>query len=328
MTALSLVIAGCSPKPASQGRYGAVIIICDDDERERLRAAVDSPAGKVLLTPQDEPLFRIEFLSPSDLARAARSPLVAVVGDPDGNSPAGNLARSALSPDALKAARNGRIRLFRRDDVWAVPQRHYLFLRPAASNDREEAALWSSLAAEWRDFEIDRIHRLWLRRGAASVERFASDGVELQLLLPREFQRDSSRGSSTLLRFRASNPERWLTLAPVADSAPMTAESWVKIRDGRLVGSGQITRSSDRMFPPRPGKSAIQPTDLNFYGLWEPDGAGQGGSYISLVLASPGSATRLIFDGSVRAPGKAKAPYLWEMAAIGRSITFSTVQEN
>ena len=326
--ALSMVmLAGCGPRlPESVGPAQEILVLVDPAERERLEPHLKEVFEKILYTPQEEKVFRLQFEDVADFDRYEnkRRKNILVMAELDAPHPTAGFLRNILSPDVQNAVRGNRSAVFWKEDVWAKEQ---LLM---AVTGADSAALVDNLRMEAdrlyeriEEARNERIQRLIYRYGERKdvTERLGRE-FGWQVRVAFGYRVLEAYPDSGFVVLTKEEPNRWLFVYWEDGISPdELSEEWC------IRKRNEITRrffDRDRIVPDHleigqaefVGKLAFV-----LQGLWENKKKWAGGPFKSYAFVDVETDRFFYIDCGVYSPNKRKEPYLRQIDLMARSFT-------
>jgi len=301
------------------GDGGTLVVVADELDRPVLRKAIEAKFGRIISTPQPEPLFNIVWVDGKTLTDRTRNPLFLMAASLTGQGPTTDLLSRMLTPDVREGVEAGEYSIFTRCDPWARRQLLLLLVgRTRQELGRRMDGWVDTLYQRALDFEYERIvGELVKPTKHRRYERKLNDGSGFSLRLQIDYIESQGNDSLGFVRFIRHHPERWIMVA------------WGELDSTSHLAPGFIYNHRKSL-----GEAFLDPvmtyddrweweeTTLNGFpvilvrGLWATIGPIGGGPFFSYCLAIPEENRYYIIDGAVLAPGEAKMVYLWQLEAI------------
>lgn len=325
-----VMLAGCGPRlPESVGPAQEILVLIDPADRQGLEPHLKEIFERILYTPQEEKIFRLQFEDVANIDRFEnkRRKNILVVAELDAPHATAGFLRSILSPDVQDAVRGNRSAVFWKEDVWAKEQ-----LLVAVSG-ADSAALLDNLRMEAdrlyeriEDARNERIRRLIYRYGERKdvTERLGREfGWQVRVAFGyRILEADPDSGFVVLTK---EEPNRWLFVYWEDGISPDDlTEAWC------IRKRNDITRrffDQDRIVDDHlqigqaefGGKLAFV-----LQGLWENRRKWAGGPFKSYAFVDVETNRFFYIDCGVYSPNKRKEPYLRQIDLMAR--TFAQVE--
>ncbi len=304
-------------------------MLVDPSDRKRLEPHLKDVFEKVLYTPQEEKIFRLQFENVANIDRFEnkRRKNILVIAELDAPHATGGFLRSILSPNVQDAVRRNRSGVFWKDDVWAKEQ----LLMAVSGTD--SAALADNIRMEAdrlyqriEDARNERIRRLIYRYGERTdvSERLGREfGWQVRVAFGyRILEADPDSGFVVLTK---EEPNRWLFVYWEDGISPDDlSEEWC------IRKRNDITRrffDQDRIVDDH-----LQIGQHEFggrlafvlQGLWENKRKWAGGPFKSYAFVDVETNRFFYIDCGVYSPNKRKEPYLRQIDLMAR--TFAQVE--
>lgn len=325
-----VMLAGCGPRlPESVGPAQEILVLIDPADRQGLEPHLKEIFERILYTPQEEKIFRLQFEDVANIDRFEnkRRKNILVVAELDAPHATAGFLRSILSPDVQDAVRGNRSAVFWKEDVWAKEQ-----LLVAVSG-ADSAALVDNLRMEAdrlyeriEDARNERIRQLIYRYGERKdvTERLGREfGWQVRVAFGyRILEADPDSGFVVLTK---EEPNRWLFVYWEDGISPDDlTEAWC------IRKRNDITRrffDQDRIVDDHlqigqaefGGKLAFV-----LQGLWENRRKWAGGPFKSYAFVDVETNRFFYIDCGVYSPNKRKEPYLRQIDLMAR--TFAQVE--
>ena len=325
--ALGLVtLAGCGPRlPESVGPAQEILVLIDPADRENLEPHLKEVFERILYTPQEEKIFRLQFANVADFEKYEnkRRKNILVVAELDAPHPAADFLRNILSPNAQNAVRRKRSAVFWKEDVWAKEQ----LLMAVSGND--SAGLVENLRME-ADRLYERIEDARNKRIRSLIYGYG-ERTDVTDRLGREFgwQVRVAFGYRILEAYPDSGfvvltkegPNRWLFVYWEDGTSPdELSEEWcIRKRDTitqRFFDRDRIVQDHLEI-----GQAEFA-GNLAFVlqGLWENKKKWAGGPFKSYAFVDVETNRFFYIDCGVYSPNKRKEPYLRQIDLMARTF--------
>lgn len=328
----SVIFTGCFPKPKSLGNEGSIVIIADPVDRPLLTAAIDRTFGRLIETPQDEPLFSISYIDADELENKTRSPLLLLFASIDSDGSTAKFARSMIEGEIMEGVTRGEYFIFRRQNQWADNQ---LFLILLGRNNRDLAINteeWIDTMLAWSiDFERNRLEKEMFGKGPnKEIERRLADLYGYNLRIPPDYLIAEENDSLNFVRVLRHYPDRWLLIGerPAASPESLTADYLYRWRKALAPTFLDPVATYDDHWTCDTTYIAGYPA-LKIHGLWQTIDPTGGGPFFTYGFWLDNSKRFIIIDGAVFAPGNQKMPYLWQLEVMSHSFSYNShLREN
>lgn len=327
-TALCVILlAGCGPRlPESVGPAQEILVLIDPAARESLEPHLKEVFEKILYTPQEEKIFRLQFEDVANFERYEnkRRKNILVVAELDAPHPTAGFLRNILSPNVQDAVRMNRSGVFWKEDVWAKEQ-----LLMAVSG-ADSAALVDNLRMEAdrlyqriEDARNERIRRLIYRYGERKdvTERLGRE-FGWQVRVAFGYRILEAYPDSGFVVLTKEEPNRWLFVYWEDGISPdeLTEEWCIRKRNDitrRFFERDRIVQDHLEIGQAEfAGKLAYV-----LQGLWENKKKWAGGPFRSYAFVDVETDRFYYIDCGVYSPNKRKEPYLRQIDLMARSFT-------
>ena len=110
--------------PESVGPAQEILVLIEPTDRENLEPHLKEIFERILHTPQEEKIFRLQFGNVADFDRFEnkRRKNIMVIAELDAPHATGGFLRNILGPEVQNAVRRNRSAVFWKEDVWAKEQ--------------------------------------------------------------------------------------------------------------------------------------------------------------------------------------------------------------
>ena len=325
------IVGGCQRLPESVGPNQEILVLVDPTDWEVLETPLRETFEKVLLTPQEEKIFRLQLGKLEDFEtqkhKLRKNLLVAA---PLGAAhPTSEFLGTLLSQDVQEAVHTGDAAVFWKEDVWAREQ-ILLFVTGATPLDlvesiRTEADRLYSAVERLRNERVDRLVYHYGERKDLTAQLAYSYGWQVRVSFGYELQ-DASADSGFVLLSK-EDPSRWLFVYWEDGVHPdqLSGDWSIRKRDSitrrffegdRIVSGSVETTQTDFA-----GKLAFS---LN--GLWENEMSWKGGPFRSYAFVDVDLDRLFFVDVGVFSPNRRKEPYLRQVDLMARTFRLRKVR--
>jgi len=321
---LLLIILGCGQLPGGIGSNHEVMVLADQEQRERLEEIVREIFEREVFTAQTEKVFTVKWGQVEKFDFYKKWKNLVLLASFDHPGPTAELMDQFLSSQAKEKVSRGEAFFFARQNVWATSQE--VFFLVAA----EEEILAEKLR-ENKDQIFDLMERAlnvkirdWLYAKGEQLElekRFFRDyGWTFQV--PSGYQIFKEFPEEHFVWLRKQQPHRWIFVYwEETGDVSLTPEWCMDRRDeigGTFYEGDQIVREH----------TSSEEVDfagwraLRLSGLWENRNLYVGGPFRTYCFYDERARRRYLVDVAVFAAGVEKEPYLRQVDIIAH--TFST----
>ncbi len=318
-----LLLSACDRKPEAIGDEIEVSIVAEQKLFEKLEPALNSALARTIYTPQPEPAFKLTYLSPDELNKAAIRPNIIMAGLLGSSDRTSGQVRAMLTPQIIQQVEKGESFLFRKEDPWAENQ----LLLVMAAND--SAGLRQQIAENGdyiysvlKDNVFKRMHeQLYSSYEKDELGEQLFDSYRWRVRVPHDFFLYRDEPDFNFIMLRRTSPERWLFVRWIdAESSADITEEWVieqrtyigkKFYEGDSVVDKYLT-SAEVEFA---GRRALM-----LQGLWENNKKIAGGPFRSFTFYDEDTKRIYTVDMAVFAPGMEKEPYIRQLEVMARTF--------
>ena len=319
------IIGGCQPLPESVGPNQEILALVDSTDWKVLETPLREAFEKVLLTPQEEKVFRIQRGELEDfegLKHKLRKILL-VAAPLDATHPTSEFLGSLLSPNVRKGIRAGEFSVFWKEDLWARDQT-VLFVTGAGPGDLVEGIRTEAdrLYATVEQARNERVARLIYHYGERNdLTARLAHVYGWQVRVPSGFKLQDADADSGFVLLEKEDPSRWLFVYWEDGISPdrLTGDWCVRKRDaitGRFfdgdriaVGTAETTQTEFA------GKLAF-----SLQGLWENEASWKGGPFRSYAFVDVDLDRFFLVDVGIFSPNRRKEPYLRQVDMMARTF--------
>jgi len=321
-----LMTAGCSLQPYSQGEPGGLLVIADELDRPVVRAQIERAFGRIIETPQPEPLFRIDWIDAGQLSARSRSPLMLLAATIDGDGPTAAFLQKMLDANVRAGVESGEYFIFKRRDAWAREQLVLILVGRTRRELGGLAAQWMDTLQSWAfDFELKRNEKRLFKRGEQkALAKQIAVQYGFSLRMQPDYLLAEENDSLQFIRILRHWPDRWLTVMWGASPSPdsLAAGFFFQQRSNRSRFFLDPVSLYEDHWSNRTVVFKNQPA-LFIQGLWSTLDIAGGGPFFSYCLYNQSTQNYYIIDGAVFAPGEAKMPYLWQLYTLAHTFKFA-----
>jgi hypothetical protein len=328
----AIFLAGCGDRlPESVGPNQEIVVLADSTDWVALEGPLRAVFEKVLFTPQEEKLYRLQHGSVDffDVHRHKWRKNLLVVAPLDAPHSTGEFLRDILSPEVQKAVRSGGSSVGWKEDVWAEEQ----ILLTVTGENLDAVVENLRMEADRLYHAVDRARN---RRVARLIYRYGErKDVTEQLLRDYGWRVRVSFGyrvmtalpDSGFVALAKEEPSRWLFVYWEDGISPdVLTDAWC------LDKRDEITRrffDNDRIAP---GSVEVSQAEFSgkiavvMQGLWENEANWTGGPFKSYAFVDVDRDRFYLVDVGVYAPNKKKEPYLRQVDLMAGSFTLGDLQ--
>lgn len=315
------IITGCGIKPKARGDLNTVIIFADSAVYARCEPALQNALGKIVDTPQPEPVFNLKPVSFDKFSDSTVAATIIMLCSLEDEGPVSQYVQGMFDSTALKGIKDGVFWFFAKENPWYRNQQLII----AAANDAGELAFRLVTGGE----EIFGVMNKALMQRSESEMYEAGEKIDLEKEIRSKYgfsvriQHDyflvTENADERYIRLRRANPERWMTISWMqADSLSEQMVVDERIRLGKLFGDpsriepdyNKLTACDD-----------IVPGGILLRGLYVFEiPTGGGGPFFTYAIRDSAQRKVYFIDGMVFAPGKEKMPFLTQLEVMARTF--------
>ncbi len=325
--AWALLGTGCGDHlPDSMGPNQEIVVLADSSNWAALEEPLRDTFEKVLYTPQEEKIFRIQHgdVEHFETYKHRRRKNLLIAAPLDAAHPTGRFLRSLLSPEVQDAVRAGASSVSWKKEVWAKEQILLIVtgkdLNAVVENLRMEADRLYRAVEEARNKRVRQLiyHYGERKELTARLERDFGWSVRVSF----GYQIMEAYPDSGFVLLVKEEPSRWLFVYWEDNIPPdrVTGEWCIQKRD-------EITRrfyDGDRVVADNvdihqtefSGKLAV-----SLQGIWENEKAWTGGPFKSYAFVDVDLNRFFFVDVGVFSPNRKKEPYLRQVDLMAHTFT-------
>ncbi len=325
---LTILTGGCSLTPNSVGEPGGLVVVADELDRPIVRAQIERTFGQIILTPQPEPLFHIDWCDAQQLSHKSRSPILLFTTTLEGEGSTAKFVNKMLSDDIRKGIEDGEYFVFKRRDAWALGQLILILVGRTRSELGALASEWMDTLKTWAfEFELNRTEKNMFKHGEQKkLERHIEAQYGFTFRMQHDYLLAEENDSLKFIRILRHWPERWLTIMWGDTTLTDTLEA-------RFFFEQRNKRGFHFLNPVSLYKDHWNSQSITFKGkkailingLWETLDVTGGGPFFSYCFYDKELKRYFIIDGAVFAPGEAKMPYLWQLYTLAHTFKLKEI---
>ncbi len=311
--------------PESVGPAQEILVLIEPTDRENLEPHLKEIFERILHTPQEEKIFRLQFGNVADFDRFEnkRRKNIMVIAELDAPHATGGFLRNILGPEVQNAVRRNRSAVFWKEDVWAKEQ----LLLAVSGND--SAGLVENLRMDAdrlykriEEARNERIRRLIYRYGERKdVTEQLGREFGWQVRVAFGYRILEAYPDSGFVVLTKEEPNRWLFVYWEDGTSPdELSEEWcIRKRDaitGRFFDRDRVVHDHLEI-----GQTEFA-GNLAFVlqGLWENKKKWAGGPFKSYAFVDVETNRFFYIDCGVYSPNKRKEPYLRQIDLMARTF--------
>jgi uncharacterized protein DUF4837 len=325
LLAFALLLTSCGPgghEPAV-GADDTVTLVAGEGVPEPAPALLERTLSEEIRYVRAEPLFRVERVPPSRLEDSKGRKSIVLLANLNVPGRAARAAREILTEEQLSNAASHHGVIAPLEDVWGSGQTVVVL---ASTTPEGTLALVEERFDRIREVMIsttkDRLARALYKEGEnpAEAKRLASEQGWSLRLPSRGWEVDTARASERVVRVRASNPARSLSVCWIpADSLPLEPASALDLRDtfaARFGDHAAIARDAAAVTEGR----FLGQRALYIRGALKVEGAAHESALQSILFVEPSRERLYLVDGVVSAPPSEMKLWMWQLEALANTF--------
>jgi len=320
---LVLQFTGCGLKTRATEDLDKFAVFGDKEVLDRCRVYVDEYLGRVIDTPQPEPVFILEYPDWSAFGENYNRANILLVGTLEGTGPVSEFVHKMLDEDTRTGVKNGVYWIFSKENPWFYDQRLII----VCANDPEELATrlnfeGDDLFRTANNSALERLEKqMFSRNENKEMEDSLANEYGLYLRIQHDYYIVHEDLDERLIRLRRTfREDRFLSISWSEQSVDFLTEEMVvaeRIRIGKLFADPiSIISEFNRFEYPE----EVYPGTITLRGLWGLDSNMGGGPFFTYALRDSITGIVYYIDGAVFAPDKEKMPFLRQLEVIARTF--------
>lgn len=335
---LLLLLSACGIKKPAVGLEDQIFVVADSTEFEELESVLLQVFGKIIYTPQPEPLFTLKRKSINSLERLKNKKNVIIIAPLNSNSYTSRYLHSILDSTVTQMVMEDSVHVITRYDLWAKNQ----LVMILTAKDME--TLKKKILYDHNNL-LMHFQKLSNKRLYSKLYNNVYENKKLEAKLLKEYgwiifcQID--------FRLAMDKPEDnfvWLRRAPGTDMERWVFVHWIDNAspiylnpDSVAVIRNRVTkkfyRTSDNQSYVEIADHYKTTTEVNFkgryalmtQGLWRMADGSMGGPFVNYILFDEKTKRLYMLDGSIYAPKYEKKSLIQQVDVILQS--FMTIDE-
>ncbi len=312
-----ILLSSCDKKRSAIGNEDEIFVVADSSEYEELQSTLSQVFGKIIYTPQPEPLFTMKRKGYSEIESVKNKKNVIFVAPLDSDSKISKYIKGVLDSSVTQEVKENKEFVFNKYDLWAGNQL-VMFLTSPTIQELEENILseQDNLLYHFQNISNKRLYRSLYNSKFERKEieaQFLRDYgwiiyVQADYLLAKNEPEDNF---VWIRRAPGSNMERWIFVHWIENASPeyLNPDSIAAIRDrvtskfylsmdekSHVVIEDDYKMSDEVNFN---GKYAIMTQ-----GLWKMNDKinAMGGPFVNYTFYDKETKRLYMLDGSIYAP--------------------------
>lgn len=330
---LLVLLAACGGKKPAVGLEDQIFVVADSSEYQELEGVLLQVFGKIIYTPQPEPLFTLKRKSINDLERLKDKKNVIIVAPLNSNSYTSQYMQSILDSAVTQMVMNDSVHVITRYDLWAKNQLVMLL----TAKDME--TLKKKILFD-HDNLLKHFQRLSNKRLYSKLYNRVYENEKLEAQLLRDYgwivfcQVD--------FRLAMNKPEEnfvWLRRAPGSDLERWVFVHWIENASPAYLNADSVyairNRITKKFYRTTDDQSYVEiadhyktTTEVNFkgryalmtQGLWRMADGSMGGPFVNYTLFDEKTKRLYMLDGSIYAPKYEKKNLIQQVDVILQSF--------
>ena len=310
------LLNSCDTKRTATGNEDEIFVVADSSEYEELKSTLQQVFGKIIYTPQPEPLFTLTRKDYYQIESVKNKKNVVFVAPLNSDSKVSQYIEDALDSSVTQRVNENEEFVFNKYDLWAANQL-VMFLTSPTTEDLEENILsdQENLLYHFQNISNKRLYKSLYNKKFERKEiegQFLRDYgwiiyVQADYLLAKNEPEDNF---VWIRRAPGTNMERWIFVHWIENASPeyLNADSICAIRDSI---TSKYYLSMDEKNYVKIADDYKMSAEVNFngryaimtQGLWEMDEPGMmGGPFVNYTFYDEDSKRLYMLDGSIYAP--------------------------
>lgn len=325
LLALALLLPSCGPggRGPAAGADDTVTLVAGEGVPESAPALLERTLAEEIRFVRPEPLFRVERIPLSRLEDSKSHKSIVLLANLNVPGQAARAAREILSEEQLSNAASHHGVIAPLADVWVSGQTVVVL---ASTTAEGTLALVEERVDRIRDVMVtttkERLARALYKDGESPAEakRLASEQGWSLRIPSRGWQVDTERASERVIRVRASNPARIVSVYWVpADSLPLEPGSALNLRDalGARLGDGAVV---DRDHAAVTEGQFLGRRALYTRGALKIDGDAHESAFQGILFIEPSRGRLYLVDGIVSASPTEVKLWMWQLEALANTF--------
>lgn len=317
------LVGGCQWKPLSRGEAGELVIVADEWDRPILQPFIGKTFGQVIMTPQSEPQFNIQWIDAGQLGNYTRAPLLLFAAPIEGEGPTAQLLGKMLTEEVKDGIKRGEYGVFRKRDPWARWQLLLVVTGWTRRQLGENLVRYTDSLYRWGyQFELERLNYEMFRKGEQKgLQRELVRRYGFSIRIQHDYFLSEESDTNRYWRIMRHHPERWVMVAWDTLKSPQLFTPQRVLERRKLLSTtfnDPVEVLEEYLVVER--TQFLTHSALKIRGLWATVSPLGGGPFISYSFVDSASGRYFIIDGAVFAPGQTKMPFLWQVDAIAHTF--------
>ncbi len=313
---LILVLTGCDVYPPNTGYYNQITIFCSEADRNLIEHTVEDLFGEIIMTPQEERVFNLEWVDAVDIKdyRDRKNLLVIAVDNPPdetGDVLFQKFADAAGQNNPVMSAKE----IFARDQLFVgIHAADNIDFQIQVDTNREW--LLSEFTESYENNLMDYVKSKGLDR---ELIRKIREDFGVDMTIQKDFMIIREEPEKDFLWIGRTYPYRWLLFnRDDAAAYDNPDSSWTS-----LAGLFSETLDGVELYPEYHNQFLIQGENQVFRvirGLYGHDESESGGPFVSYIVQAPDADQVLVISGFVNHPGHEKMFVLKQLEVMIKNL--------